>query len=267
MTLIKQHRCSLTLLALMAGASTHLCAQTANTAGADPKTVAIDAVPADTALAQWVNTVVVATPPVASIEITTLPLRSSNLAALAARYEPWPVILSAPELPLLGASARAAGRQWGASFNYQGMHVRLLTLDAAGRAVAARPLSAAPQPGERFKLRVTATFDALAEIDLVLGTPFDGRQVGQLYPTPGYSVQMRAGETVDLPMEANQYFMFGSDANQRLLLQVRHSAVTDNIRSQQPAYRQDGAMGSNYLQLVPRGTLPSFEQLVTVATR
>jgi hypothetical protein len=55
-------------------------------------------------------------------------------------------------------------------------------------------------------------------------------------------------------------------ANERLLLKVRHPRALREARSDQPAYRQDGAAASSYLQLVPRGRFPAFEQLV-VQTR
>jgi hypothetical protein len=81
------------------------------------------------------------------------------------------------------------------------------------------------------------------------------------------SVHMHAGETVDLPLEQGRFFVMGPNANERLLLSVRHAAALGDVRTQQPAYRMDGRGGSSYLQLVPRGNAPAIEQLLSVAAR
>ena len=72
-------------------------------------------------------------------------------------------------------------------------------------------------------------------------------------------------ETVDLPLEPNQYFVMGREANERFVVSVRHPRAVDAARSAQPAYRQDVAGGSSYLQLVPRGTFPAIEQVVSLS--
>lgn len=251
---------TLAVLTVAAAASLAAFAQ------ATDKSVAVEAVPVVPAFNQWVNTIVVAPEPAPVASITTIPL-TLVAAPAAAPYEPWPVVVGAPELPLVGAGANQAPRAWGSSFNYQGMHVRLLVLDASGRKVEARAVNALPRPGERFKIRVTATFDAVTDVGLVLGEPWTSQRAGQLYPTPGMSVQMHAGETVDLPLEQGRFFVMGPNANERLLLSVRHAAALGDVRTQQPAYRMDGKAGSSYLQLVPRGNAPAIEQLLSVAAR
>jgi hypothetical protein len=179
-------------------------------------------------------------------------------------YQPWPVVLGQPELPLLGESAAQAGRAWGAQLNYQGVHMRLVTLDAMGRLNPAKAMAQMPKPGERFKLRLTATFEAVAEVGLVLGAPFQSRRAGQVYPAEGMSVQMRAGETVDLPLGANEYFQMGATVYERLLVNVRHPQANEAQRSKQLTYRLDAANGSSYLQLVPNGQFPAVEQLISI---
>ena len=74
--------------------------------------------------------------------------------------------------------------------------MRQVVLDARGSQRELRSMAAPLKAGERFKIRVTATFDAVAEVDQVLGDAWDLRRTGQVYPQPGLSVQMKAGETV-----------------------------------------------------------------------
>ena len=76
---------------------------------------------------------------------------------------------------------------------------------------------------------------------------------------------LKAGETVDLPVDTNQYFVVGADVSERLLLSICHPSALGDARSPQPAYRQDSKTASGYLQLVPRGTYPSVEQLLVAA--
>ena len=230
------------------------------------KLVSVDAVPAAPAVARWADSIGVVPLPAAGANVEVLPLPLPiDARAAGATYEPWPVVLGVPELPLLGSGASQAGQRWSGSFNYQALHLRLLAIDSAGRATGARALSTAPRAGERFKLRIAATFDAVAQVSLVVGAPYAARLAGQIYPEPGYSVQLLAGEVVDLPLEPDRCFVMGADPHQRLLLQVRAPAADEHSRSRQPAYRQDGSAGSNFLQLVPPGSRPAFEQLLVVA--
>jgi hypothetical protein len=257
---IPQRIRSFTVLAVAAAASLGVVAQVAD------KSVAVEAVPVVPAFNQWVDTVAVAPEPVPGASITTVPMMLVAVPAPAS-YEPWPVVVGSPELPLIGAGVNQPSRAWGSSFNYQGMHVRLLVLDAAGRRIEARPVNSLPRPGERFRVRVTATFDAVADVGLVKGEPWSSHRAGQLYPARGMSVHMNAGETVELPLEQGRFFVMGPNVHERLLLSVRHAQALGDVRTQQPAYRIDGKSGSNYLQLVPRGQAPAMEQLLAVAAR
>ena len=231
------------------------------------KSVVPEAVAVVPAFSQWVNSVVTLPTPVPVADITTVPFNAAPAPAGQAGFEPWPVVVGVPDLPLIGAGAAQGARQWGAAFNYQGMHVTLLVLDAAGRRIETRPVSAKPRPGERFKFRITPTFNALSRVGLVVGGDWTSRRAGQMYPEPGMSVEMNAGVTVDLPLEPNRYFVMGSTGGERLVLTVRHKEDLSDARNQQPAYRMDGRNGSSFLQLVPRGSYPAMEQLVSAKAR
>lgn len=226
------------------------------------KSVVVEQVPALPAFGLWTSQVIVQAPEPA---VSTVRLWPFELTAAPQQqvFQPLPVILGAPELPLIGTGAADITKAWSPSFNYQGVVMRQVVLDRAGRQRAARPMGTPLQAGERFKLRITATFDAVADVDQLLGEPWTSVRTGQVYPKAGMSVAMKPGETIELPMGADEYFVMGPKADERLVVSVRHPKALDAARSNQPAYRQDTATASNYLQLVPKGSFPVIEQVVT----
>ncbi len=257
-------RRSLALAAMSAVTALTTLSGTAALAQAKPKSIVAEHVPAFPAFNQWVTTFVLVQPeqPLATVEPVPF-----TLAAPASEqaYQPLPVILGLPDLPLIGAGAAQAMRSWGPGLNYQGLHMRLVVLNAQGNQRELRAMGSPLRQGEYFKIRVSSTFDAVAEVDQVLGDAWQGKRTGQVYPQAGMSVQMKAGESVDLPLGANEYFLMNRPAGERLVVSVRHAKALGAARSEQPAYRQDGKSGSNYLQLVPAGKYPAMEQLVSQA--
>lgn len=207
-----------------------------------------------------------ATVVVVSAPATATPAPAAPAAAQAVAYEPWPVVLGQPELPVSGGFDPAQPRLWPEGANYQGLHVSLVAVDAQGRRQPARPLSAAPRPGERFKLRVVATFDGVAQVGTVAGQGWALRRGPALYPAASAApLRLKAGQALELPAEPNHHFVVAASGADRLLLSVREERADEATRSRQPAYRQDRAEGSSYLQLVPAGTRPAFEQLINAA--
>lgn len=225
------------------------------------KSIVAEHVPAFQAFTQWVGGFVIVQPEPAVTQVQPVPL-IPMVAAAEQAYQPLPVILGLPELPLTGAGVAQAARVWGAGFNYQGIHMRQVVLSDRSAAREYRSMGSPLRAGERFKIRITATFDAVAAVDQVVGDVWYGKRTGQIYPQLGMSVQMKAGETVDLPLAANEYFVMNRPANERMVVSVRHASATAAARSDQPGYRQDTKGGSNYLQLVPNGKFPALEQLV-----
>jgi hypothetical protein len=182
-------------------------------------------------------------------------------------FEAMPVIAGQPDLPLLGEAAAQAAQQWNAGLNYQGLTMSYIVFDAKGAKRELRTIDKGLAAGERFRIRYTATYESVAALDYVLGSsPWAASRAGQAWPQAGMSVQARAGETVELPLNPNAYFRLGSP-NERLVLTVRHPQAKDAARSNQPAYRQDGATGSQYLQLLPPGSYPAIEQLISTRVR
>ena len=246
---------------LIAGAAS--CAVFAGPSAAQDKAVVVERVEPYPALTRWVNRFVPMTP----LAVTTVqPLRVVlGTRADGPPFEPQPIIIGRPELPLLGDGVAEAAERWGPALNYQGLHMNIAVIGAAGTTLERRPMSARIRPGERFKVRITATFPALAAVEQIAGSAWQGRRLGQVYPQAGMSVQMNAGETVELPLAEHDYFVMDQPGSHRMLVTVRHAKALDEARSSQPAYRQDEPRGSNYLQLVPRGSYPAIEQLVSQA--
>jgi len=243
-----------------------ICVLFSASAWAQPlgKTAFAEPVPVVPSFNQWVGTYVGNAPePVIDPSLVQVVLTWTNSeGAPVVAYQPKPVILGQPDLPLVGEAVAQAAQRWNLGLNYQGLHVKYLVLDARGVVRQLRPMGAVLLPGERFKLRVTATFGAVASVDRLTGEVWSAQRSGQIYPQPGVSVQINAGETADLPLNPNQYFVASGNPAERLLLTVRHPQAKGDMASDQPAYRQDGALGSNYLQLIPSGKFPAFEQVI-----
>jgi hypothetical protein len=232
-------------------------------ARAQEKSVVPEAVPAFTALNQWVTTYAFVLPVPASVPQPQV--QGWQLVAPAPKpFEPHPVIVGLPELPLTGTTLARVGQQWDGVLNYQGVHMSLLVLESSGRLVQ-KPLSAAVAVGERFKIRITPTFDAVTELDQVVGDTWRSQRTGQAYPAPGTSVAIKAGQTVDLPLGPSLFFVVdGRTPQERMVVSVRHPKALREAVSSQPNYRQDSVRGSSYLQLVPTGLQPKVEQVILV---
>jgi len=178
------------------------------------------------------------------------------------RYEPAPVILGQPDLPLLG---HAGSSNWGADLNYQGVSLSLLVLDPRQGRYELRSMSQGVAVGELFKIRYTASFESVAVLDRIAIHPEDAWisfRNGQAWPASGQSVHANAGETVELPLGEGQYFAMQPGLLDGMALSIRHPQAKGERGSDQPSYRQDGPRSSQYLQLVPAGQLPAIEQLI-----
>jgi hypothetical protein len=213
---------------------------------------------------QWVNNV---NPPEAPQAFTVTQIQPYAMVMRmfgttpAATFEPQPVVLGLPELPMAADQAQAS-RNWGPTLSYQGVRMSLIVVAANGSTREFRPLSGGLKTGERFKIRIVSSFEALANVDQVVGDIWYGQRVGQVYPQAGMSVQMNPGEAVDLPLGANEYFVMDSRGNERFVVGIKHAKSAAPTRSNQPVYRQDAAGSSSYLQLVPQGSFPAVEQVL-----
>lgn len=185
-------------------------------------------------------------------------------------YVSTPIILGQPDIPFNPGVSGGPGKEWGVGANYQGVQVSAVILNQTNQPVEIRPLNAPFRSGERFKLRLVSTFEALASVDAYRtmaaapGTMATQAWAGQLYPPKADQVvKMRAGEMVQLPLSPAEYFTFDNQAGlDRLMLNVRHPQASGIQSNGQPVYRQDSAQGSTYMQLTPQGSYPALSQLL-----
>jgi hypothetical protein len=146
--------------------------------------------------------------------------------------------------------------------NYQGVHVALLAVDAQGKPIGLRPASAGFTTGERFKLRVIATYDGLLSIDNI--NP-NGQQ-RQLYPAKAdHVVSVRAGQEILLPLDPQQTFRFaGATGQEQLVVTMRHAQAIGDAASTRPVNRNDVDTGTNLVQEQPPGRFPVISQAIAV---
>ncbi len=150
-----------------------------------------------------------------------------------------------------GEALRVDGR----GENYQGVNVGLVDMDDKGKILGHRPLAGGFTSGERFKLRVLSTFDAV----VVLGNINSTGSSRQIYPAKmGYAVSIPAGKDILLPLGEREYFRFTGDGE--------HEQITFTVRdprslgaghaSTAKVFRKDGSFGSHFVQLVTPDRFP-----------
>jgi len=151
-------------------------------AQASDKSVVAEPVAAIPAFNQWLSALLALQPAPTLVSANPVAVALSGGTATLTPYQPLPVIVGLPELPLVCGTAAQAARHWLPSFNYQGVHMQQIVLNAAGTGHEARPMSRPLRQGERFKIRVISTFDAIAAVDQVIGDAWYGQRTGQMYP-------------------------------------------------------------------------------------
>lgn len=142
--------------------------------------------------------------------------------------------------------------------NYQGAHVAIVGFDRQGQATGLRPVSEGFKDGDRIKLKVLPTFDALLVIENI--TPTGERK--QIYPARAdEAVRLQHGVEVLLPLNRNDYFEFaGATGDEQLVVTLRDPRSLTGNASTAPANRQDDATGSRFVQETPPGTYPLISQ-------
>lgn len=142
--------------------------------------------------------------------------------------------------------------------NYQGLHVAIVGFDRAGQVIGLRPVTAGFRTGDRMKLKVLPTFDALLVIENI--NPRGARQ--QIYPpSASQAVALKAGVEVLLPLAADQFFEFaGATGDDQLVITVRDPRAYGDAESKVEVSRQDDAQGSSFVQEIRPGTYPVIAQ-------
>jgi hypothetical protein len=144
--------------------------------------------------------------------------------------------------------------------NYQGVHVALIGVDAAGNVTGYRAVSEGFKSGERFKVRVVSTFAGLMAIDNV--NP-KGQQ-RQIYPPkPNTVVSLVAGKETIIPLGRDEYFQLtGATGEEQLIFTIRDPRSLTDKPSQEKVYREDKDFGSNFVQEVTPNTFPVISQVL-----
>lgn len=163
------------------------------------------------------------------------------------------VVVGDPKTPL----AVKAGEP-----NYQAAHIAILGVDEAGRISGFRSVNQGFRTGERFKLRMIATFDAVAAIGNI-NPRGEGRQI--FPPQKGTAVQLKAGQEVVIPAQEDQFFQFaGTTGTEQLVVTIVDPRAVGAAASTSRVYRQDEAYGSNFAQELSPGTYPVISQAIAI---
>lgn len=146
--------------------------------------------------------------------------------------------------------------------NYQGVHVSLVGVDGQGSLTGFQPLAQGFRSGERFKLRVVSTFDALVVLENI--NPKGERKA--LYPSEQkQAVFIKAGEENLLPLENKLALQFaGTTGEDKLVITVRDPRSLTSAPATGKVFRQDHEYGSNFVQETSHGTYPVIAESVSI---
>lgn len=150
----------------------------------------------------------------------------------------------------------------GSQANYQGVHIAILLARADGTTFDLRPVTHQFKTGERFKLRVLATFPGELAIENI--NPAGARS--QIYPAKRNDViDIPAGRETILPLGENEYFQFtGAGGREQLIVNLADPRAVGAQASRNTVHRQDVKHGSNFMQEVSPNTYPFISQAIEV---
>jgi hypothetical protein len=142
--------------------------------------------------------------------------------------------------------------------NYQGAHVAIVGFDRAGQVKGLQPVTAGFRSGDRIKLKVLPTFDALLVIENI--NPKGVRK--QIYPpSAAEAVSLKAGVEVLVPLGADQFFEFaGVTGDEQLVITLRDPRAFGAAESRVEVSRKDEDNGSSFVQETAPGTYPVIAQ-------
>lgn len=179
-------------------------------------------------------------------------------------FHPAPLILGLPEYPVKEKiDDKTSSTYW-----HQAMIVKLVVLDKNAKSPILQNLSYPLKATDKFKIRLTAMFNAWVTIDQVIPSSKSAwhlKKMGQVYPAVGSAILLKQGGVIDLPTSEDDYFQMEPEIKEKILLNVRHEHSKKNSVNNQPIYRRDFVDLSAYVQLVPPGKFPIFEQLISQA--
>lgn len=162
----------------------------------------------------------------------------------------------APSVPLVVANGKE---------NYQGVFLSLLVLQPDGQSFTVRPISAGFKSGEKFRIRMGATFNGELSIDNV--NPHKERS--HLYPDRSDQVvKIKSGTPVILPLEKDSFFQFDDDAGEEnLIITLRDPRAQGDAAAQSLVHRQENEQGTGLLQEVTAGKYPAIAESIAFQHR
>ena len=142
--------------------------------------------------------------------------------------------------------------------NYQGAHVAIVGFDKSGAVTGLQPVTAGFRSGDRIKLKVLPTFDALLVIENINSQGVRR----QIYPpNASVAVSVKAGVEILVPLGADQYFEFaGVTGDEQLVVTLRDPRAFGDAESKVEVSRKDENNGSSFVQETAPGTYPVISQ-------
>ena len=147
-----------------------------------------------------------------------------------------------------------------APLGYHGVHIAIAVLDAEGKNLNLRPLNQGFKSGERFKLRVVATFTGDMKIENI--NPRGERK--HIYPADeDMRIRLEAGKEMLIPAGQDEFFEFTrTTGDEQLMITMRDPRANAMTMSRTKVYRQDEPYGSNFVQQVSGDTYPVISEPV-----
>lgn len=149
--------------------------------------------------------------------------------------------------------------------NYQGAFISLLVLEPDGKSLEVRPISEGFKSGEKFRIRIGATFEGDLTIDNI--DPHGTRS--RLYPADAAAaLRIKQGAPVILPAEKGVFFQFDKDSGEeKLSFMLRDVRADGGSAAQSPIHRQENDMGTGLLQEVQPGQYAVIADTISLQHR
>jgi len=163
---------------------------------------------------------------------------------------------SAPTTPLVVEGGKE---------NYQGALLALLVLQPDGQSFVVRPVSAGFKSGEKFRIRMGATFDGELSLDNI--NPQAERN--RLYPANAEQVvKIKAGVPVILPLDKDSFFQFDDvTGEEKLVITLRDPRAQGDAAAQTLVHRQENEQGTGLLQEVTAGKYAAIAESIALQHR
>jgi hypothetical protein len=149
--------------------------------------------------------------------------------------------------------------------NYQGALLALLVLQADGETLKVRPASEGFKSGEKFRIRIGATFDSELSLDNIDPQGMRSR----LYPAQEEQiVKIISGSAVVLPLDKDSFFQFDDVAGEeKLVISLRDPRARGNAVELSTVHRQENEQGTALLQEVAAGKYAAIAEAISLNHR